>query len=277
MSEEPKKTTAKKAPAAPTATVTAVSSPATGIGIAALIVGIVAVLSGWAPVWGLMVGAAAIVLGVIAMKKSKSNKGFGITGIVLGAIAALTSLIFSAIWVLSLIALGTAATVGGASLTGLAGAAQAANDAISSQDALAQKQIDGKKDFAMGETANFGTFSVKVNSVNANYTPSDSYSQPDAGKKYVLVNLTVSNPNDQAVDVSNYTFNLSADGVGTTAAYVTADPAFTGGNLEKNASVSGNLVFSVAQNATTLKLKYDTTAVVIKPYQLKSLTYTLAL
>ena len=248
-----------------------------GLSIAALVVGIVAFLSGLVPVWGLMVGVAAIVLGAVAIKKSKTGKGFGIAGIVLGAIGALTSLIFSAIWAIGLIALGTAATVSGGSLSELSKVADAAKNAVSTQDAAAKKQIDAKKDFAKGETANFGTFNVKVNSVNANYTPSDAYSQAGAGDKYVLVNITVTNPNDEAVDVSNYSFSLSADGVANSNSYVTVDSEFKGGNLAKGASATGNLVFTVADSATTLKLQYETTVVVINPYEMKKLTYTLAL
>jgi hypothetical protein len=45
-----------------------------GLSIAALVVGVVAFLSGLVPVWGLLVGIAAIVLGTIALKKSKTPK-----------------------------------------------------------------------------------------------------------------------------------------------------------------------------------------------------------
>ena len=247
-----------------------------GIGIAALIVGIVAFLSGLVPVWGLLVGVAAIVLGAIALKKSKANKGFGIAGIVLGAVGALTSLVFSAIWVFGLIALGTAATVSGGSLSELSKAVDAVKTGYTAQDAIAKKQIDAKKDFNKGDTADFGTFSVKVNSVNANYTPTDG-SVADSGSKYVLVNLTVSNPNEKDVDVSSSTFDLSADGVTNSNGYVTVDSAFKGGTLAKGASSTGNLVFTVPTTASSLKLTYKTTAIVINPYQMKELTYTISL
>jgi hypothetical protein len=60
--------------------------------VTSLIVGIFAFLSGLIPVWGFLVGTAALVLGVIALIK-KQSKGLALTGIILGGLAALTSLL----------------------------------------------------------------------------------------------------------------------------------------------------------------------------------------
>ncbi|KDA06890.1 hypothetical protein DC31_07950 [Microbacterium sp. CH12i] len=62
-----------------------------GIAIAALIVGIVAFLSGWVPFFGLIVAAAGIVLGVFALRQPR-GKGFGITALVLSGLAAITGI-----------------------------------------------------------------------------------------------------------------------------------------------------------------------------------------
>ncbi|WP_309616468.1 Ltp family lipoprotein [Salinibacterium sp.] len=51
-----------------------------------------AFLSGWIPVWGLIAGGAAVALAAIALVK-KQRKGFALTGLILGGVAALTSLI----------------------------------------------------------------------------------------------------------------------------------------------------------------------------------------
>jgi|GEM_PF-805352 len=262
----------------PATTAVKANTSASGIGIAALVVGIVAILSGWVAIWGLLVGAGAIVLGVIALKKSKANKGFGIAGIILGAVAALTSLIFTVFWIIAFAAFGTAATVSTGALAAASKEAQAANKALSASDALAQKEIDAKKDFAKGETATFGTFTVKVNSVNLNYVPANTYEQANSGSKYVVVNVTVTNVSDSSTDVSASDLELNADGVSNTTEYaVTVDPSFTGGSLDKGASVTGNIVYTVPTSASTLKLQYSTTAVTVTPYQMKDLTYTLAL
>lgn len=258
-SEQPAPT---PAPAAP--------QTVTGIGIAALIVGIVAFLSGWIAIWGVLVGATAVVLSIIALKKSSANKAFGITGLILGGIATITSIIFTIFWVLAF----TFAAVGtGAALD----ASKTITETLSAQDAEVQAQIDAKKDFAKGETATFGEFTVKVNSVNANYTPSESYYQADEGSKYVLVNVTVSNPGDESIDVSSYDLELSADGVAKSKAFVSVDDEFEGGNLAKGAEASGNLVFVVKEDAGDLKLQHETSVFAPKTYKLTTLTYTLAI
>ena len=61
-----------------------------GIAVAALIVSIVAFLGGWIPFIGLLLGAAGIALGVIALVKRQS-KALAITSLVLAALAFLTS------------------------------------------------------------------------------------------------------------------------------------------------------------------------------------------
>lgn len=60
------------------------------LALSALIVGIVAFLTGLLPVVGIVIGIAAIVLGILALAR-KQSKGMGVTGIILGSIAALVS------------------------------------------------------------------------------------------------------------------------------------------------------------------------------------------
>jgi len=73
-----------------------------GLAIAALVLGLIAFLTGWIPAWGLLIGGLAVVLGGIAVAKRQS-KGMAITGIVTGAIGAVSSLL----WLLVLISGGT--------------------------------------------------------------------------------------------------------------------------------------------------------------------------
>ena len=71
-----------------------------GLGIAALVVGIVALLGSFTIVGGILLGLAAIVLGFLARGKVKrgeaDNGGMAIAGIVLGALGLLISLAFIA-------------------------------------------------------------------------------------------------------------------------------------------------------------------------------------
>jgi hypothetical protein len=232
-----------------------------GLAIASMIVGIVAFISGWIPFWGLLAGIAAVVLGILGLKKS-TGKGMSITGIITGAIAALTSLLFTIFFIIALSA-------------GTAIVNQAQNEA-QKQTAQGQQMIDAKKDFAKGETAVFGTLEVKVNTVTYNYTPDNNYSQAAAGKEYVVVNVTVKNIGSDSEYVSPYTFTLNNAGVSTSTSYVSADPELDSSNLSTDASVTGNVVYEVDQGASNLKLQYETTAYGTN-YDSKKLVYTLAI
>ncbi|MFC2683632.1 MAG: DUF4190 domain-containing protein, partial [Rothia mucilaginosa] len=67
---------------------------APGMALAAMILGIVGVVTGFF-VFGALLGIAAIILGALSLKKVKeagAGKGFAITGIVTGAVAVLFSL-----------------------------------------------------------------------------------------------------------------------------------------------------------------------------------------
>jgi hypothetical protein len=63
-----------------------------GLALTALILGGVAFFIGWVPILGFLLGAAAIILGLVALGK-RQPKYFAVPGLSLGAVAALTSLI----------------------------------------------------------------------------------------------------------------------------------------------------------------------------------------
>jgi hypothetical protein len=65
-----------------------------GFALAALILGIAAFLTGWTPVLGVILGITAVVLGIVALARRQS-KGMAITGLALGAVALIASLVMS--------------------------------------------------------------------------------------------------------------------------------------------------------------------------------------
>ena len=67
---------------------------ARGFALAALIVGIAAFLLGLIPFFGVLVGLAAIILGAVALSKHQP-KGMALTGLILGGIAAVTSIVMT--------------------------------------------------------------------------------------------------------------------------------------------------------------------------------------
>lgn len=71
-----------------------VTKKAPGMALAAMILGIAAVLTGFL-VFGALLGIAAIILGVLSLKKTKevgAGKAFALTGIITGAVSVLISI-----------------------------------------------------------------------------------------------------------------------------------------------------------------------------------------
>lgn len=243
MAESTTKKTTESAPQHPQKT--------NGLAIAALITGIIAVVSGWAPFWGFLVGAAAIVLGILGLKKSAHMKGLSIAGIITGAIGALWSLVISVFFVLAIASVG----IGGAALNEVV---QEAQDSVSQHNAETKALIDAKKDFSKGETAKFGKFEVKVNSVTRNYTPEQDYLTPEDGKEFIVINITVKNTSDESQYVSNFDYKLNDDGLAVSASYFDVTPDFEAGDLSAGASQTGNILYEVTKGENNLKLQYET-------------------
>ncbi|MCR6711977.1 MAG: DUF4190 domain-containing protein [Demequina sp.] len=63
-----------------------------GLAITALVLGIVGLVSGWLPVWGVLVGVLAVVFGGFAVAK-KQSKPMAISGIVMGVVSIVMSAI----------------------------------------------------------------------------------------------------------------------------------------------------------------------------------------
>jgi hypothetical protein len=246
--------------------------PASGLAIASLVTGIVAFVFGWVFIFGFLVGATAIVLGIIALKKSPlgSSKGMSIAGIITGAAGALWSVVISILFIVSLVTIGIGGATAGVAL-------DQANEALASYNAENKALIDAKKEFKKGETATFGQFEVKVNSVERDYVPEESYVSVGEGKEFVVVNVTVKNVGDESKYISSYDLKISEAGVADSASYFDVDPAFDGGEISPGASASGNLMYEVGKGATDLKLQYELYAYDLNGGGAKTLTFTLAL
>jgi len=81
----------------------AARAPKNGLGIAALIVAIVALISSVSVVGGILLGIVAVILGVVGRGRVKrgeaDNGGVALAGIILGIISIIAGLAFIAIWV----------------------------------------------------------------------------------------------------------------------------------------------------------------------------------
>jgi hypothetical protein len=79
------------------------AAPKNGLGIAALVVAVIALLGSFSVIGGILGGVVAVILGVIGRSRAKSgeatNGGVALAGVVLGVIAIIVSLVFIPIYV----------------------------------------------------------------------------------------------------------------------------------------------------------------------------------
>jgi bacterioferritin-associated ferredoxin len=111
---------------------------------------------------------------------------------------------------------------------------------------------------AIGETLSNKTTAVTVNSVDLAFVSPNRYSQPDAGKHFIVVDLTIEaigtervnyNPLDfEVADADSYRYRR--EGV------VGADPALSYGDLNPGEKIRGLVPFQIPDTATGLQLLY---------------------
>jgi len=247
--------------------ITKTVQPTNGIAVAAMVVGIISLILVWVPFVGFVGGIAAIVLGIIALKKT-IGKGMSIAGIVTGAISILCSLVIAFMFLAGLAILGGVAVEGGKVATEI-------NKVADKYNKEQQAMIDAKKTLQRVKRRYFGNFEIKANSVQRNYVPENEYSAAGAGKELVVVNVTVKNIDQKSNLISTYDLSLNADGVSNTTNYLVVDPEFTGGDLSVDATASGNIVYEITKGATNLKLQHEENVYDLKNSELETLTYTL--
>jgi hypothetical protein len=79
------------------------TGPRNGLGVAALVVAIIALVFCWSVFGGVILGVCAVIIGFVARGRVKrgeaTNGGVAVAGIVLGFLAIIVSLIFIPIWI----------------------------------------------------------------------------------------------------------------------------------------------------------------------------------
>lgn len=81
--------------------------PSNGLAITSLILGIATMVFCWVPVLALLTGIAAIITGIVALRRSQS-KGLAIAGLITGALGAIISLLMTIFMILGIVAMNTA-------------------------------------------------------------------------------------------------------------------------------------------------------------------------
>lgn len=77
--------------------------PRNGLGVAALILAVLGLLSCWTVAGGIILGAVALIVGILARGRVKrgeaTNGGLAVSGIALGALAIVLGLVFIPVWI----------------------------------------------------------------------------------------------------------------------------------------------------------------------------------
>ncbi|EST89369.1 hypothetical protein T233_01504 [Vagococcus lutrae LBD1] len=110
--------------------------------------------------------------------------------------------------------------------------------------------------FKVGDTVDVNGYEITVN--NVDYSDGQEYNEPSEGKKFVIINVTITNNSDERESYNPLDFSLVADGnaQSTGFTYLEGIDTLESGDLDTGASVTGNLI-QEANPEAKLKLRYE--------------------
>ena len=119
------------------------------------------------------------------------------------------------------------------------------------------KDVNGKEEFAIGESFQNKYLKVTVVSANLDYKSSNQYSKPSDGKKYVQVVINAENVGEKASDISYLYFNLYADGVKCPVSSGGELDLDFGGTISPGKFTKGALYYEVPVDSKKITLEYE--------------------
>lgn len=241
---------------APTPTTNVVSQN-NGLAIASMVIGIIALLLAWIPIIGFIGfvgGIAAIIMGIIALKKA-TGKGMSIAGIITGALSVLSSLAMAFLF-FGIIILG---------------AASVENDAVVTENNnITDSQVQAS--YKVGDVINFDGKKVTITSVERNWNSGNQFTVPQSGYEFVKVQISIENNSSNQISYSTYDWKLQdSKGVIKNVAFATygVDGALDRGDLAPKGKVSGFIVFEVPIGDAGLVLQYNPSFWIDKKLEIK--------
>lgn len=110
-----------------------------------------------------------------------------------------------------------------------------------SENSQAQEQ---QKEYKVADVVKLGEREFVVNSVRR--SGPFNYNTPDAGKEYVIVNVTIKNLGKDEVSYNPYDFKMQdANGAQESTAFATLDDSLNSGTLAPNGKVTGSIPFEI--------------------------------
>lgn len=110
----------------------------------------------------------------------------------------------------------------------------------------------------VGRTVRSGDYELLVNSVVDPYTPSDEFSQPDAGNRYVVLDVSITNVSSDSQDYNSYDFKLrDSDSFQYDSTYSDVQQELSSGSLLAGETIRGRLSFQVPESAQLTRLVFE--------------------
>ena len=134
-------------------------------------------------------------------------------------------------------------------------------------------KTEEKTEFKVGETASFDDKTITVTSVQRNYDTGNQYAQPESGKEFVIVTVTITNDSKTTLDYNTYEFKMQdSNGVQQSEAIMAlSEGKLNSGSLAAGGKVSGKVAYEVPKDDAGLKLLYQNFSF----FDNKAITFTL--
>lgn len=117
-----------------------------------------------------------------------------------------------------------------------------------------------QSEYAVKDKIKLNDYTMTVNKVDRNWQSPASYDKPEAGREYVLVEVTITNEGKSSISYNTFDFKMQDNnGVQKTEAYTMATNKLDSGDLAPGGKITGNLVYDVPTGATGLKLLFNPT------------------
>ncbi|WP_341784666.1 DUF4352 domain-containing protein [Lactococcus garvieae] len=211
--------------------------------IIALIIGILALVLSWVPIVNNFAAVLAIIgfiFAIIALILNRKNKKtLSIVSLVISIVAFVIVMATQAFY---------AKTLDDAFNKSDSSSKVAKKVDNSGSSQTSDKKESEKVSFKVGETADIDGVQFKINKVD--YSQGSSYSTPDSGNQFVLVNVTITNTSDETTDYNPYDFKIDDNGNQTNLSEYLMDEngndpvsdPLNSGSLAKGGSVTGTMV-----------------------------------
>ncbi len=234
-----------------------------GLGIASLILAIVAAAGCWVPLLNMAsvtVAALGIVLGIwsfinVLLKKA-NNIALPIIGMVIGVLA----IIFTIAMNNHIFNLGS--LFGGSSKVETDTEQKEKADSSKPETDIAQpeQKEESKRDYKVGDIIAFQGQEVTVTKVQMNYVPENKDHKPGAGKQFVKINVKIENKTNDNILYNTYEFKIQNSNEKTEEAVMVTfieNDSLYHGELAKNEKAEGSIIFEVPEDSVNLKLIYQ--------------------